>query len=145
MPRNKKVSIWNGWFGRTTVELTIDDEGFGVIDENAKRAFQHGQCHALAIAISQMTGWPIKGMGRPNYDEPDSPQHCVVWSPTLKKYVDINGVSTKPMLNSWRIINRRISRKKAPNLQYYMKPDMKAAIPFAKTILRDLNQLQPSR
>lgn len=31
----------------------------GVLDENAQDTFTHGQCHALAKAIHQRTGWPI--------------------------------------------------------------------------------------
>jgi hypothetical protein len=33
----------------------------GVLDERARAAFLHGQCHALALAVHEVTGWPIVG------------------------------------------------------------------------------------
>lgn len=52
------------WSGPHTVTV-------GVIDEHAVTAFRNGQCHALALAIAERTGWPIVAIG-PNeccYDE----------------------------------------------------------------------------
>lgn len=34
----------------------------GVLDDAARRFFTSGQCHALALAISERTGWPIVGI-----------------------------------------------------------------------------------
>jgi hypothetical protein len=34
----------------------------GVLDERAEAAFLHGQCHALALALHERTGWPIIGV-----------------------------------------------------------------------------------
>jgi hypothetical protein len=129
------------WGGSTTsATLTIDDKGFGVIDANAKKVFTQGQCHALAIALNQLAGWPIKGVGYP-YEEPESPSHCLNYSPKLKGYVDIEGLHKRvPQYGrNWRVLNRNISQDTAKKyLAGYMKPNVRAAIPFAKTILRDL-------
>lgn len=35
----------------------------GIINREAIRAFSRGQCHALAYALSEQTGWPIVGIG----------------------------------------------------------------------------------
>lgn len=36
----------------------------GVIDDNARHAFTHGACGALAVAIHDTTGWPIIAVGK---------------------------------------------------------------------------------
>lgn len=32
----------------------------GVIDHETVRAFTRGQCHALSLAVNELTGWPIE-------------------------------------------------------------------------------------
>lgn len=138
---NKRVKIWGGPGWKTTCTLTIDDQGFGVIDENAQRAFMKGQCHALAIALHRLVGGTIKGVGD-SWDPEDSPSHCVVYFPKLRRYVDINGASKRaPKLNNQKttICNRNIDEGTAKNgLDGYLKPNISAALPFARTIIRDL-------
>jgi hypothetical protein len=130
--RNKKVKTWWGVY-----TLTIDDQGFGVLNEEAEAVFTRGQCHALAIAINQLTGWPIKGVGYKS-DSPDSPSHCLNYCPDRKGYVDIKGLHKKPTDN-FKVVNRNISQETARKyLSGYLEPNVRAAIPFAKTILRDL-------
>ncbi|WP_167163101.1 hypothetical protein [Streptomyces sp. MBT27] len=34
----------------------------GLIDDAARRAFTEGQCHALALALTEMTGWPATAL-----------------------------------------------------------------------------------
>lgn len=46
----------------------------GVLDEDASWAYKHGQCLALAVALSRRTGWPIR-VATYTEDEPDS------WAP----------------------------------------------------------------
>jgi hypothetical protein len=139
---NKQVKIWGGWGWKTTCTLTIDDQGFGVIDENARRAFMKGQCHALAIALHRLAGGTIKGVDFPYANAPLSPSHCVVYIPKLKAYVDIKGVSKRaPKLNhqKTKVCNRHITERTArEELVGYIKPNISAALPFARTIIRDL-------
>jgi hypothetical protein len=125
-----------------TVELTVDDNGYGILDSTAIRAFKRGQCHALALAIHELTGWTIKGLGcyREN-DASDSPAHCVVWCPKLRSYVDIGGRVPRTYYRSefgWKVINRSVTPSRAKNFRNYLKPNMRAARAFAKTVLRDL-------
>ncbi len=51
--KNIKASFWGTWGCKRSETLIIDDNGFGVIDDAAKRVFTQGQCHALAIALNQ--------------------------------------------------------------------------------------------
>ena len=140
---NKRLTIfYNSFFGfgmKTTIEVTIDDEGFGIVDDNARKAFRNGHCHSLAIALHQLAGLTIKGVGREDEgDEPDSPAHCVVWSPKLRKYVDIKGAAKRPP-NHWKVLNRRIPEDYARKyLKGYLRPNVQVALPFARTIIRDL-------
>ena len=139
MPTNRIVRLFWG-----DIEPTIDDDGFGVIDRNAHIAFTTDQCHALAIAIHDMTGWPIRGLGiSGTYEDLNSPDHCVVYSPKHCVYVDIDGVhkSVGRIRRDYRVVKPHISRKQAHRLFGYKIPDVDAAIPFAKTILSDI-QLQ---
>jgi hypothetical protein len=76
-----------GVFGtRMTTELEE-----GVIDVEARRVFKHGQCHSMALALHQETGWPIVGF-KDEDDPQDSPGHCAVYCPQLDQYVDVEGV-----------------------------------------------------
>ena len=137
----KKVRVehWEGWFGWVAkATLTIDDSGIGIIDEAALRAFRRGQCHALALAIHELTGWPIKGIGSPYADSADSPAHCVVWSPKLRRYIDIGGIVDRSEYRHWRVINRNVSKRRLNNFRYYLKPNVRASRPFAKAVLRQL-------
>jgi len=132
---NKTVKLCYG-----TAELTIDDEGFGVIDKEARFAFTNGQCHALAVALHRLTGWPIKGASYDRYED-DSPTHCVVYWRERRVYVDVNGASRQVRIDGTRfyISHRYIDPHTAANrLSYYIKPDLTTAALFARTILRDL-------
>jgi hypothetical protein len=37
----------------------------GRLDDDAIHTYTHGQCHALALAVHEETGWPIEWAGRP--------------------------------------------------------------------------------
>ena len=56
----------------------------GVLDKDSERAYRLGQCGALALAISEQTGWPVYWLGRTwccydeTCDEADYADHPVV-------------------------------------------------------------------
>lgn len=137
-----RVEYWGFGFGKSTTTLIIDDQGLGVLDGDAHRVFESGQCHALALAIHELTGWPIKGLGHLDLgDYPDSPAHCVVWCPKLKAYVDIHGKVGRGYYRKergWVVINHSIPPEQVNNLREYLKPNMRVARPYAKAVLRDL-------
>ena len=131
---NKRVKIWNGRGGNRTVELTIGDDGFGILDDAARQAFTKGHCHSLALAIHQLTGWPIKGAG---YNSYESPLHTLNYDPTSKRYVDVDGRSSRPGYG-FKITHSRVRVQDVKTFDGYLKPDVKVALPFAKSLLRDL-------
>jgi hypothetical protein len=50
-----QVTIPGTWGGQHTVTL-------GHLDDAARFAFAHGQCHALARAVTDATGWPLAAL-----------------------------------------------------------------------------------
>lgn len=124
-------------------ELTIDDYGFGIIDQAAREAFTQGQCHALAREINRMTGWEMVGIG----DSPDSPAHVVTLCPQLGKYVDIYGATWLDDLiqrSGWYrdgITAPHLTPRQIHSLRGYIAPNLRAAAPFAKTVL--LEKINP--
>lgn len=74
------------FFGDESFELTP-----GVIDEDAEYVFTHGQCHALALALNERTGWPLVGIAAGG---PHHPSHCAVRRPD-GEIIDITGYAER--------------------------------------------------
>ena len=127
-----KVDIWLG-FAHMRLSLEVSDEG--EIDRNAIRAFTEGQCHALALAVHELTRWPVMGILDSDRDK-DSPSHCVMLRPD-GELLDINGPNAYERWHErhGRYGIRFISPKKLPELKHYMEPNVAAARPFAKTLV----------
>jgi hypothetical protein len=66
----------------------------GVIDAAAKVAYTSGQCHALALALNECTGWPIVAILAKS-TESTQPLRLihVVTAPRSDLWLDINGPS----------------------------------------------------
>lgn len=118
----------------------IDINNKGVIDSKARKAFMHGQCHSLALAIRELTGWPLFGfVDRADGDRPSSPGHIAVWVPELEDYVDIGGrqalarwLEVFPSAEVHRVFPSTIRR----GMSMYLPLNVEAAMPYAKTVLR---------
>lgn len=54
----------------TTAAVTV-----GTVDTDAVTAYTNGQCHALALALAERTGWPLVAIGHP---EPCHMDDCPV-------------------------------------------------------------------
>lgn len=61
-------------------EVRVHSEGYtavevraGELDDNALYAFSAGQCHALAAAVHERTGWPVFGLIK-DASRPDDPK-----------------------------------------------------------------------
>lgn len=55
LPADQPVTVVGQW--HRTFEVTP-----GHLDETAREAFTHGQCHAFARALNEATGWPTIGL-----------------------------------------------------------------------------------
>jgi hypothetical protein len=65
----------------------------GVLDRRAVAAFTLGQCHGMALALHERTGWPMVAA----YDVEDSCQH-VLADAGDDRFVDIAGARTRAQL-----------------------------------------------
>lgn len=131
MPTNRNVKVWSGYY-----DLTIGDDGLGVIDYNATKVFTNGHCHSLALAIHKLTRWPIKGIGLEEEDDyPDSPGHCINYIPEQRKYIDIKGIRKTPH-DRYKVLNSRVTVSAVANFRNYLESDIELAMPFAKALLK---------
>ena len=115
--------------GNVRVTLTA-----GVIDITAQKVFTRGHCHSLALALHELTKWPIYGV-----DISDgTPGHFVVKTPK-GKFLDIEGLHTA---DTWHNINKNSTRPStifkwsSGRRSIYFKPEVKKATPFAKAVLK---------
>lgn len=63
----------------------------GLLDETAEYAFTHGQCHAMAIALHELTGYEIIGLGGSPWL--DGPGHFMVRA-EFGYCLDVEGLHT---------------------------------------------------
>ena len=125
-----------GWFGAGTAELRVDADGFGIIDEAAEMVFTMGQCHSLALALHQLTGWDIVLQGtRDPVADPMSWIHAAVRHPA-GPLLDIRGLDPEPFPETG-------AERTAPPEFLADGPlptfpvNIDAALPFARTLVRD--------
>lgn len=129
------------WFGPDEIELTP-----GVLDHAAKHAFSSGQCHALALAIHEHTGWEIVGL---RWDDPyfngTIPDHVLVRDPDGHLF-DVNGydVSAEWMSrDDWGHSYWDVRPIDPDELIYrfpveaYLEPDLDVAMHFAPLVLEE--------
>jgi hypothetical protein len=101
--------------------------------EKVRHTFMSGQCHSLALAIHEETGWPLYGLGR-EWEI----GHVVVESP--RGFLDIQGLNA---LARWQkiwgedeeAIPLEVEDVRAP-LEGYHPPQVEDARPFARRLLR---------
>lgn len=78
--------VWTRSHYRTPITL-------GVLDDDARFAYTGGQCHALAAALAEHTGWPIvvivRGVDSDHHCE-ELVHHCLVAIPD-GRWLDVNG------------------------------------------------------
>ena len=114
----------------------------GIVDSNAVTAFTQGQCHAFALALHEISGWPIFGRFAIRDDLGGTPEHCIVKSP--KGYVDIQGLGAD---TRHRGHLKKVTCAQVLGFQNidYMEPDVEVARPFAEQIYRKLTGLEPRK
>lgn len=130
MEKSKFIETGTWWTGPVILEA-------GVIDRTAAEVFTTGQCHALALALHEHTGWPLRGLyRRPIKDvNEDTPAHTVVESP--KGLVDIKGLGVLQRHKEWSNI-LSVSKKDVLNFEHrdYAAPNMEAAQAFVDAVLK---------
>jgi len=103
-----------GTSGTSAPEVLLEGSGrhalyrvsVGVLDDRAVRAFVGGQCHALALALHERTGWPLAWVE----DDEGEPKHCFVLDPQRTQHaVDIAGVHRRDeLVRRWGACERHV-------------------------------------
>lgn len=134
--QRKRVGIWGAWGeGSSQATVRIDDNGLGVLDQGAHKAFTRGHCHSLALAINKLTGWKMIVIG----DSYNSPQHFLIHCPPLNDYIDIDGPGAIERFKFYAdSLTAEFDVKDIDKLEYYKKPDPEMAEPFALALLKKL-------
>jgi hypothetical protein len=107
----------------------------GVIDDDAVRAFTQGQCHALALALHERTGWPIRQLE----NDEGEPFHLYVETPDGRA-LDITGAHDRDEFRqAWCAAFDEPSTPemahKLPATGVWRAPDMGAARAFVAPLL----------
>jgi hypothetical protein len=118
--------------GPANIEWT--DDGKGIIDSDAIKAFSWGWCHSFAYAMHDVTGWPIIGLG----GEVNSPGHFVVYDPEIDDFVDIQGRGALDRYEHLAYNMRVWDSQELP--EFYRPIDKKLAEPFVRSVLEKLHK-----
>lgn len=112
-------------WGPTSVTL-------GLLDEDARYAFTQGQCHALAMAVHEDTGWPIVAWSFWRYG--DVPDHYLVKTPD-GQLLDIKGTHDQGDLNgrTWETDVETMRSFVVPGC--YVEPNLPVAKTFVGEVL----------
>lgn len=118
----------------------------GVIDDRALAAFLQGQCHALALALHEETGWPIRWIE----SDDGEPNHCFVITPD-EHALDIAGRhDLDEMTEAWGAWPEDVTAEDLRALPRgqggWRIPDVEAARAFVPAVLKlndDSKELSP--
>jgi hypothetical protein len=142
-------TLVNSWFGTEECELTP-----GVLNANAERAFTSGQCHALALALHELTGWEVGGLAWTYVGDEDipldlgetlgveeMPKHVVVKAPD-GSLLDVEGwgVEDRWGRDDFRPLAPEVILDTFPRAGY-LEPDMDAANAFAPLVLAEYTEV----
>lgn len=111
-----------------------------VVTKQVEDIFSSGQCHALAVALHEILGWPIKGCYGSYGSKAKHTHHFVVYSP-CKLTGDIFGL---------RCIDFRLRNVKAETIlkdrnPMFLHPSMEFARHYAKLIAPEMLKQSEAR
>lgn len=121
----------NSWFGTAEVELIP-----GVLNEDARHAFTTGQCHSLALALAERTGWEVVGLCW-DEDIPDAPHHVAVQA-SDGRLLDVEGWGVEERWeHRWGTIDPGpVDIDYLVEQDYYRPTNIDAGRAFAEAVLR---------
>ena len=112
----------------------------GKITPSVVKAFTSGQCHALALALHEHTGWGIVGLFDVDYDDDKygTPNHVAVQSPD--GLVDIKGLGAEHRwhgLTPFPVTKKQVLTYSDRELwdSYYLEPQLAVAEEYVKPVL----------
>lgn len=123
---------------RISVETCLDMVEIipGVIDPDSEYVFTNGQCHALAMALHQATGWPLYRVKPRGYDCCPTCAHWMVGLPD-GRLLDIMGVSSRDEVRmEWgRAVESNRTEWAEVQECCYLTADMEAAESFVSVVI----------
>lgn len=124
----------------------------GELDDTATKAFSEGQCHALARAVHERTGWPIAVRYQAEASDTGLAQsaenhwdHAYVVHPS-GKVLDVHGLQSKEELDrrlgdDWPAEHQQVPHDwphwKSPGIR---RPAMKVARSFVDPLLKKIGE-----
>lgn len=125
----------HSWRGPVETELDPADG----LTEEADRAFSNGQCHALALALHDLTGLPLAGLEwDDDYADVPIPNHVFVFDPATGDALDVGGWNAAGRWNGGYTDLRPMTREEVVELYergLYLTPNLDAAAAFAPLVL----------
>ncbi|MGW7090016.1 hypothetical protein ACWGH2_41905 [Streptomyces sp. NPDC054871] len=148
LPHDRPVTVIGQW--HRTFEVTP-----GHLDDAAREAFTSGQCHAFALALHEVTGWPTTALltvdcfqtdvmcdGSEEDECPCRIGHIVVTRPD-GAHVDITGAHTPGTMpgheDAPALLMTEAHWKAIRSTPTWREPDMPAARTFVAPLLASLN------
>ena len=122
------------------VELPEEPNVEALKKDGVVTTFTFGHCHSLALAIHELTGWPLVGLYRlyrPWSNMEETPDHVVVKTPK-GKLLDISGLDNVRGYSG----EVKFTKDEVERFRDYRKPDTKMARPFAVVLLRSISQIE---
>lgn len=112
-------------------------------DKSAPYVFTTGHCHSFALAVNKLTGWPIYGVCDKT-NKVNDPGHCVNRNPKTGGYLDVKGYGA---IRRWRknwgpLTIHPLTAEQAKKLYSYVGPNVSAALPFAKKLLKQIGVIR---
>ena len=105
----------------------------GKLTDEVARLFVQGQCHALALALRELLGWPMVGAYRNHED--DGPGHYCVYSPDTRHFADVYGLRASVTGVRGEFVTERFIRSKRARM---LRPNMEFARHFAPVIAAEI-------
>lgn len=111
----------------------------GKINAEAVHVYSNGQCHALALAINERTGWPIVGASPFGTDYPN---HVAVKRPD-GRIIDITGyVNFGYWGSEWYELDPGVVRNRFEDDDgpAYLEPNIEVARTFVDAVLAQVSE-----
>jgi hypothetical protein len=121
------------------------DVTLGVVDGRAREAFTTGQCHALALALHQATGWDLLAAGVAGRAE-CCPAHWAVRVPD-GRVLDIEGVhGYREFTGEWGSVRPvTVDRWREAHHCCYLPANLQAAKFFVRPVLGYVPECEDAR
>jgi len=124
------------WYGVEEVKIKAK-----TITKDVRGVFVSGQCHALALSVNAITGWPMYAAF--SDDGTNIPDHVFVKCP--KGYLDVNGINSLGIYTKYPYTIREVKKdeilawvkhRNDGNSGGYLEPNLKDTQIYAEQVAK---------